>query len=192
MNSKFPEKKVMTRYFVVAAVLTLLGLGVAGKTAYIMFVQRDFWKEVSVRYEKGNVQTRPNRGNIYSSDGELLASSLPEFKIYMDYVVVEHDSLRREKEQHRRDSLFMAKLDSMSEGLHKIFPDRSAAEFRKRLLEGRDSYRNRNWPIYDQRISYIQYKAVKRLPFFNMPKYRSGFHEDAIEQRANQIGRAHV
>lgn len=188
MKSKFPEKKVMTRYFVVAAVLTLLGMAVAGKTAYIMFVQRDFWKEVNVRYEKGNVQTRPNRGNIYSSDGELLASSLPEFKIYMDYVVVEHDSLRREKEQHRRDSLFMAKLDSMSEGLHKIFPDRSAAEFRKRLLEGRDSYRNRNWPIYDQRISYIQYKAVKRLPYFNMPKYRSGFHEDAIEQRANPFG----
>ena len=126
MKSNFPEKKVMTRYFCVAAVLVFLGLAILGMTAKIMFVERGYWEEVGKRFVKRNVEIKPVRGTIYSSDGEVLASSLPEFKIFMDYVVVEKDSLRRIKEQRRRDLVFFDKLDSVCDGLHKIFPDMTA------------------------------------------------------------------
>lgn len=185
--TKFSEKKVMTRYFIVAAMLTAAALFVFGKTAYIMYVERDFWKQVSQRFIKRNVETKPTRGNIYSADGELLASSLPQYKIFMDYMVVEKDSARHVKEQNRRDSLLEVKVDSISEGLHKIFPDKSADEFKRHLLKGREE-ESRNWPIYDQRISYIQFKAAKRLPLFRLPAYKGGFHYEKFDQRTNPFG----
>lgn len=153
MKSKFPEKKVMTRYFIVAAFLAAIGVGVAIKTAYIMFVERSFWNEVSQRFIKRNMKITPVRGSIYSADGQLLASSIPEYKMFMDYMVVEKDSARRIKAQNRRDSIFYASVDSMSDGLHAIFPDKSAAEFKRTLLEGRKK-ESRNWPIYSHRITY--------------------------------------
>ncbi len=187
MKSKFPEKKVMTRYFIVAAFLAAIGVGVAIKTAYIMFVERNFWNEVSQRFVKRNMKIAPVRGSIYSADGQLLASSIPEYKMFMDYMVVEKDSARRVKAQNRRDSILYASVDSMSDGLHAIFPDKSAAEFKRTLLEGRKK-ESRNWPIYSHRITYIQYKEVKRLPVFRLPAYKGGFHVQTIEQRANPFG----
>ncbi len=187
MKSKFPEKNVMTRYFIIAAILAVTGVSVAIKTAYIMFVERNFWNEVSLRFIKRNMEIKPVRGSIYSADGQLLASSIPEYKMFMDYMVVEKDSTRRIKEQHRRDSVLYASVDSMSDGLHAIFPDKSAAEFKRTILEGRKK-ESRNWPIYSHRITYIQYKEVKRLPVFKLPAYKGGFHVQTIEQRANPFG----
>ena len=187
MKSKFPEKKVMTRYFCVAAVFVIAGIAILGMTAKIMFVEHAYWEKVGLRFVKRNVKIKPVRGTIYSSDGEVLASSLPEFKIFMDYVVVEKDSVRRIKEQHCRDSVFQSKVDEISEGLHKIFPEKSAREFRKNLMEGWEK-KSRNWPIYHKRISYTQYQAVRKLPVFSLPAYRGGFHCEKIEQRTNPFG----
>ena len=160
MKSKFPEKKVMTRYFCVAAVFVIAGIAILGMTAKIMFVEHAYWEKVGLRFVKRNVKIKPVRGTIYSSDGEVLASSLPEFKIFMDYVVVEKDSVRRIKEQHCRDSVFQSKVDEISEGLHKIFPEKSAREFRKNLMEGWEK-KSRNWPIYHKRITKPHIQTVR-------------------------------
>ena len=130
---KFPGKKVMPRYFLVTVILGLLGLSVLGKAAYIMFVERDYWEAVSDRFVKDDVPVDAERGNIFSADGQLLASSLPQYKMYMDFMSWEKDSARRAKDQHRRDSLLEAKMDSICDGMHHLFPDIDPDEFRKLL-----------------------------------------------------------
>jgi len=65
-------------------------------------------------------------------------------------------------------------MNEICEGLHKIFPDKSAAEFKSHLQKGRKKG-SRNYLIYPKRISYIQYKEAKRLPVFNLNKYKGGF-----------------
>ena len=78
-------------------------------------------------------------------------------------------------------------MKEISEGLHKIFPDKSAYEFKTHLMKGRRSG-SRNYLIYPKRISYIQYKEVKRLPVFNLNKYKGGFHEQVYNQRKKPFG----
>ena len=78
-------------------------------------------------------------------------------------------------------------MDSICIGLHKIFPDKSAAEFKRHLLRGRKKG-SRNYLIYPKRISYIQYKEVKRLPVFKLNKYKGGFHEQPFNQRKKPFG----
>lgn len=83
--SKFNHKKVMPRYSALAIVMTLLAAAVVGKALYIMTAKHDYWAEVAARVKKDSVSVPPNRGNILSCDGQLMASSLPEFKMYMDF-----------------------------------------------------------------------------------------------------------
>ncbi len=40
-----------------------------------MFAERQYWHDVADRFVKENVTVKPNRGNILSSDGKLMASS---------------------------------------------------------------------------------------------------------------------
>jgi hypothetical protein len=52
---------------------------------------------------------------------------------------VKKDEKRRQKDQARRDSILNANMDSICIGLHKIFPDKSAAQFKAHLKKGRQA-----------------------------------------------------
>ncbi len=182
--SKFDNEKVMPRYMAIAIVLTLIGIAIIGKALYIMTAKKQYWTEVADRLKRDSVSVKPNRGNILSCDGQLMATSIPEFKIFMDYQAAAFEN----------DSLWLDKVDSICEGLSKIFPQRTAAEFKSHLEEGRHKVnRNgsvgaRHWPIWPRRINYNTYKEVRELPFLNMPKYKSGFHEEEFNSRNRPFG----
>ena len=170
-------KKIMTRYSFIILMMVLVGLAIVVKAGVIMFAERQYWKDVADRFVKENVTVRPNRGNIISSDGQLMASSLPEYKIYMDF----------KAGGELKDSLLMLYLDSICDGLHQIFPDKSKAEFKAHIKKGR-AKRSRHYLLYPKRISYIQYKEALRLPVFNMGKNRGGLHEESFNQRKKPFG----
>lgn len=121
------QKNIMTRYSFIILVMVLIGIAIICKAGVIMFAERQYWKDVADRFVKENVTVRPTRGNIISSDGQLMASSLPEYKIYMDF----------KAGGHLKDSLLMLYMDSICDGLHQIFPDKSKAEFKSHILKGR-------------------------------------------------------
>ena len=176
----------MTRYFFVILVMALIGVAIVVKAGITMFAERQYWQDVADRFVKENVTVKPNRGNIISSDGKLMASSLPEYRIYMDFMSGEKDEKRRKKDQARRDSILNANMDSICIGLNKIFPDKSVAQFKAHLKKGRQA-KSRNYLIYPKRISYIQYKEVKRLPVFCLNRYKGGFKELAYNQRKKPL-----
>ena len=176
--SKFDSKKVMPRYSFLAILMTLVAITVVGKTLYIMTAKRAFWEEVADRVKVDSLKTLPIRGNILSCDGQLMASSLPQYNIFMDFV-----ALREAK----KDTLFEQKLDSICMGLNAIFPDRSAEEFKKNLMEGFEKNK-RHWPVWNRRINYSTFSEVKSLPVFNLSKNQSGFHWDEHNARKLAYG----
>ena len=106
----------MTRYFFVILLMALIGIAIVVKAGITMFAERQYWQDVADRFVKENVTVKPNRGNIISSDGKLMASSLPEYRIYMDFMSGEKDEKRRQKDQARRDSILNANMDSICPG----------------------------------------------------------------------------
>ncbi len=184
---RFPNRQVISRFHVIAFLFTLVGILILGKAAYIMFMQRDQWKALSERFVKENVEVKPTRGNIFSADGQLLATSLPEYKIYMDFVAVESDSARQAKIQSKRDSLLKVKMDSICIGLNRILPGKSVGWYRTRIEEGL-ARKSRHWLLYPKRISFIDYKEIKSLPFFNKGVNGSGFHAEEFNETKKPFG----
>lgn len=171
------NRNIMQRYFCIVVLMAIVGISIIVKAAVIMFGERNYWKIVSEQYIATNVVVKPMRGNILSADNQLMASSLPEYKIYMDFVAGGKE----------KDSLLMLHLDEICEGMHKIFPDKSAAEFKAHIKKGRRE-KKRNYLLYPNRISYIQYKEVKQLPVFKLSRYKGGFKELAFNQRKKPFG----
>lgn len=175
--SKFDNDKVMPRYMAIAVVLTIVGLAVIGKAFYIMTAKKQYWTDVADRLKRDSVSVKPKRGNILSCDGQLMASSIPEYKIFMDF----------KAGGEKKDSIWREKVDSICMGLHEIFPQKSVEEFKKHLEEGHQKMAQ-HWPIWPRRIDYNTYTEVKQLPLFNMPKYKSGFHEEEFNARRRPFG----
>ena len=176
--SKFDNDKVIPRYMAVSIILTLIGFAIIGKAFYTMTAKKQYWTEVADRLKRDSVSVKPNRGNILSCDGQLMATSIPEYKIFIDFQAAAFED----------DSLWDEKVDSVCEGLSHIFPY-TAHEFKVLLEKGKKKVNSngtvgaRHWPIYPRRIDYNTYVEVKSLPFFNMPKYKSGFHEEVFNAR---------
>ena len=128
--SKFESKKVMPRYLSIAILLTLAGFVIVAKAGYIMVAKKDYWDVVSSKTKIDSVLEKPARGNILSCDGQLMASSIPEYRIYMDY---QPGKMRGEQldtaVRHKLDTLWAVYIDSISRGLHELFPSKTAEEF---------------------------------------------------------------
>ena len=177
--NKFDYNKIMPRYSAIAIVLTLISLIIIGKTMYIMTAEHDYWEKVANRVKKDSVPIKPMRGNILSCDGNLMASSLPEFKVFMDFNALH---------QAGNDSLWEDKLDSICLCLNQIFPEKSSKDFKEELELGRLK-QSKHWPIWKHRIDYNTFCEVKKIPVFNMKlSYRSGFHHEEFNARQRPYG----
>ena len=181
------------RFRIIFIVLCLIGIYICSSALHTMLTQKDYWTEVSKKFIRENIAIPATRGNIYDCKGRMMAGSVPEYRIYMDYVVIDKDEKAKNKAQHWRDSTLNATLDSISEGLAKIFPDkkRSYKEnvkwFRNRLLEGKRR-KSHAWRIYPKNATYIQYKECKELPLFRETSYKGGFYAETIMQRKHPYG----
>ena len=63
------NQKAVHRYSLLMALFIIAGLIVLGKTAYIMFVQHDYWIAVGAKFESRFKPLPATRGNILSADG---------------------------------------------------------------------------------------------------------------------------
>lgn len=179
MSNQFDRKKIIPRYKMVAYAMLLFGVVIVVKAAYIATVKRDYWMQVASRLKKDSVDVKPVRGNILSCDGRLMASSLPEFKLYVDFKAM-HDS--------KADTLWTDSLRNVvCNRLHEIFPEQTAADFREHLDKGYEKM-SRNWPIWKKRVSYDIYSEVKSLPVFCLSPYKGGFHVETFNARQRPFG----
>lgn len=177
MSKQFDRRKMIPRYKIIAYLMFLAGVFIVGKAFVIATVKKDYWMQVAARLKKDSVDVKPVRGNIMSCDRRLMAGSLPEFKMYMDFRVGGKE----------KDSLWQVKIDSICTGLHEIFPEKSAAEFKADLEKGR-AEQSQNWPVWKKRVSYNTYSEVKKLPVFNLPKLKGGFHVESFNARQRPFG----
>ena len=188
--SKFNSNKVMPRYFAIAVVLTLIGFAIVGKAMYIMTAKKDYWTQVASRLKRDSVTVKPNRGNILSCDGQLMASSIPEYKVFMDFQASADDSIGR----HNRDSIWAANIDTICYALNQIFPQKTAAEFKRHLLEGKHKVQkngtvgSRHWDILNRRIDYNTFCEIHSLPIFKERTYKGGFHWEEFKTRRKPFG----
>lgn len=171
----FDNKKIIKRYRIIAFLFVLIGIYILVSAMKIMTVDKKQWIELSESLQKDSVVSLPTRGNILSCDGEVLASSLPKYKIFMDF---------NAGDPKTKDSVWYANVDTICKGLNEIFPERSVEEFKKDLSKGKEK-NSMHWCIWPKRIDYNTYKDVKKLPVFCLSSNKGGFHFEEYNARSH-------
>lgn len=138
----FLSKKIMRRYFVVSFVLGVAAACVVAKVGYLMFAEHDRWIGVSQIQVKQGRTLPAKRGNILAADGRVLAASLPEFYINLDYISTENDTAWSREDRYLKDTTLNKSLNLACQEVHDVFPKTDVAKLRQQLLQ--------DWRVKDQ------------------------------------------
>ncbi|MBO7271555.1 MAG: hypothetical protein J6U89_01625, partial [Bacteroidaceae bacterium] len=183
------RKNIVYRYYILVVFgFTLFALVIIGNAAFIMFKERDEWNKIKERNIKYNVPIEPHRGKILNDKGELMVSTLPLYRIYIDF---DYTNLHNQRDQiktgRKKDSIWNADLHELCVGLNEIFPDKSVEKFEKDLSLGLRN-KKRYHPLYGRKISYTQYQRIMKLPIMNEGRKYNGVIAEEEIQRKNIFG----
>ena len=79
------KKDILFRVYLCFIGIVVLGMFVLGRAFYIQTVEGKFWLGMSDSLHLRNRPIEPNRGTIYSEDGNILSTSVPIFDVYIDF-----------------------------------------------------------------------------------------------------------
>lgn len=175
--TEVPQK--MRKTWVLYAILLLSsGLFIAflGKIIYIQTVEYEEWEKVANRRKDKDIEIPAQRGDILSSDGQILATSMPYYKLSMD---MRTEYLNADNGKH-----FYENVDSVAIMLAQFFGERSVSEYKNYLTAG---FRNKKaeLPLSRRAVSYMQLKEVRKWPLFRLETYQSGLMLKEVNIRIN-------
>lgn len=129
------------------------------KLVDIQIINGDAYKEEAITRTVKRFEIPANRGNVYSSDGSLLATSVTRFDIRMDLVTVSQKNFKKY-------------VKELSKELSKMF-GKSVSHYESYL---RKAKKNKNrYLLIARNLSYTDYIKVKNFPLFELGPYKGGF-----------------
>lgn len=156
-------------------IMAVICVAIFGKAFYIQQVQGKYWRSMSDSLHLKMQEVDADRGTIYSADGQMLSTSIPQFDIYVDF---DADGLRA-----NNGKAFYENLDSLSYCLANLFHDKSKADYKKILSKGYAS--KDRYYLLKKKVSYEDYKTMNQFPLLRLGKNTSGFIGEVKNIRLN-------
>ncbi len=182
------SNRIVFYYFIIVALLGLIAVGIVVRACNTAFVEREKWLQVAESQKRPNRLIMPSRGNIYSYDGKLMATSVPRYYLYVDFNA--DCFLSPTQKWNSLDTLLQSRqngIDSLSVYLSRKLKNRTPAGYKAHLMKGLKS-RNRQYPIYEGKVSYTDLKEIRKYPFLRLGRFKSGFYYKDMVQRQKPFG----
>jgi cell division protein FtsI (penicillin-binding protein 3) len=160
------------RIYIVAFILFLIALAIIVKLTNIQWVHGEHYRKLAKQNTIKTFVVPANKGSIYSSDGSLLAISIPEYTIAFNATIPS-------------DKNFNEKVDSLSTSLSKLF-GKSKAHYYALLTKSKQL--KKRYVVIQNKVNYSNYMLVKKMPLFKLGSYKSGLIADLHTIRAYPLG----
>ena len=161
------------RIYGIAFVFFTIAIAIAIKLTNIQWVEGDYYRKLAQDRTVKNFVIPANKGNIYSADGSLLATSIPNFNIRFDAVAPK--SVAFEKE-------IKALSDSLSYLLNKPSSTIQAELRKARNLKNR-------YFLIAKDLNYTDFDRIKKFPLFNKGANKGGIIIEQETVREHPIGK---
>ncbi|MFW5656637.1 MAG: penicillin-binding protein [Bacteroidota bacterium] len=153
------KKDIMWRMGLVYLLMLVFGLIIIGKVMWLQVVDKDEWEAKAITLRVHDIE--PSRGNIYATDGRMLASSVPYYEVRLD---TRSDGLTRE--------VFFSGLDSLSLQLSRLFRDRTQQHYKRDLTKA--FQQGKRYFLVKNHVTYNELKALKDFPVFRRGRFKGG------------------
>ena len=150
----------------------IFGLAVVFKLLSIQFIQGDVYRAKATERVVKNVIIPANRGNVYSVNGNLLATSIPKYDIRFDALTA-------------KTKTFEKYIKPLCDSLAK-YSGKSSNKFEKDIRRARVN-RNRYF-LLARNISYSDYIRLRNFPLLNLGAFKGGLIVEQTTKREHPMG----
>lgn len=161
---------ILRRSYLAFGLIVLFAVAVLVQLIRVQYVEGDQWRAMADSLSTRYVDVEAIRGNIYSHDGSLLASSIPEYDLRMDLLASGIED----------EGVFNQKIDSLARQLSAFFGDRPAAQYAKGLRDARA--KGNRYYLIKRNVGHQELSQIREFPIFNLGRYRGGL----IAERKNK------
>ena len=166
------EKNISYRIYLVAFAIVVMATGIIVKLTNIQWVEGDYYRKLAKDRTVKNFVIPANKGNVYSADGSLLATSIPNYTIRFDAVAPKKED-------------FNKNIEALSDSLSVLLGKPSSHY----LNEFRKAKANKNrYMLLARGLSYTEYMRVKTFPLFNLGANKGGLIAEQKTVREHPIG----
>lgn len=159
---------ILVRIYLAFGLVMLFAGAVVVQLYRVQVIQGKKWRAMATTLSTRYQTVEAARGNIFSNDMSLLATSVPEYELHMDMLapgIVD-------------ETVFNEKVDSLALKLSQFYGDKTAKQYSRILRDARkDSLR---YELIRRKVTYQELKQIRKFPIFNMGKYKGGLI--AVEQ----------
>ncbi|MEA1786767.1 penicillin-binding protein [Arenibacter sp. GZD96] len=167
------EKHILTRMYVVAGFLFVLAITIMVKLVSIQMVDGEKYRKLAMDRTEKMFTIAPNRGNLYSDDGSLLATSVSKYTIRFDAKTVS-------------DKDFETHVTHLSKELSALLK-KPAAHYQQLLRKAKAN--QSRYALIARDIDYADYVQVKEMPLFNKGPYKGGLIVEQRTLREHPLGK---
>ncbi|MGC6432274.1 MAG: penicillin-binding protein [Jejuia sp.] len=151
----------------------IFGIAVMVKLTNIQFVQGDVYRaKASERIVKDFI-IPANRGNVYSVNGNLLATSIPKYDIRLDALTA-------------NSSLFEENLKPLCDSLAKFPGKRTSSQYQRLIRKARVN-KNRYLPLA-KNLGYSEYMRMRTYPLLKLSPFKGGLIKEQKTKREHPMG----
>ena len=154
-----PRTDTLWKTYLVYFLVLLFGIALIVKIILVQTKDSEELKKLAQQKELRVRTLEASRGNIYSSDGQLMATSIPQYDVFFDYKAVD-------------STLLANKIDSLCIQMSELFPKRTPAQWKAFFAEGMVK-KNRHYKI-GLNISLAEYNKMQKFVIFNQGLYKGG------------------
>lgn len=166
------EKNILNRLYFIAGCMFIFALLVVFKLVRIQFVQGNEYRNLAQERTIKDVEIPAKRGNVYSADGNLLATSVSKFDIRFDAVTPS-------------EKLFESNIKALSDSLAG-FHGRSSSYYQQNLQKARIN-KNRYY-LLARNLGYSDYLRFRTFPMLNLRSYKGGVIVEQKTKREHPMG----
>lgn len=153
---------ILLRVYIAFGLIVLFAFAVLFKLFHVQYVEGNKWRAMADSLSTRFANVEASRGNIYSVDGSLLATSVPEYEIRMDMLAGGIE----------KDTDFYEKIDSLAGKLSSFFGDKSSRKYSRMLRQARQD--RERYVLLKRNVTHQQLKVIRKFPIFNMGRYKGG------------------
>ena len=161
------------RLYLVSTVMLMFGLGIGYKLFHLQFIDGDKYRKIAEEKTLKSFVVNSSRGNIFSEDGSLLATSTTKFDVFFDSKTVPNH-------------IFNSEIQSLSIELSKILGD-DDVKWLNNFREAKNN-NNRYLPII-KNIDLDKVNEFKKLPIFKYGSIKGGLIIEKKIKREYPLGK---
>jgi cell division protein FtsI (penicillin-binding protein 3) len=166
------ETNILNKLYFVSGGMFIFAFLVVFKLVDIQFIQGESYRKLAQKRTIKDVVIPANRGNVYSRNGDLLATSVPKYDLRIDLVT----------SSNRNFETFIGPLcDSLSN-----FFQTSSDDLQIRMRKAREN-RNRYF-LLARNLDYFDYLRFREFPLLNLGAFKGGLIVDQKTKRYYPLG----